>query len=184
MKVIVARHAETNYNEQKLVNYELDAPVVLTQKGLQQAEALALDLKDRPIELIFVSELNRTQETAMIINKYHNVPIISDPRLNDIRNGFEGESTSKYREARDSAPDPINARFNGGESIADVGERTREFLADLKKHLEETILIVTSNHNAKHIRIAADHLTIDKILTLYTPNAAFFEFDLEDLDGE
>jgi Fructose-2,6-bisphosphatase len=178
IKVIIARHAETNYNKLGLVNYDPNVNVYLTENGIKQAEELAKELKDKAIDIIIVSELNRTRQTADIINQYHNVAIISDFRINDIKNGFEGEPVEKYHEARDSAPDRINARFNGGESVRDCNKRTSDFLNDLKKRSENNILIVSSNNNMKQVQIIINNLPLEEILDMHIKNASFFEFSL------
>jgi len=177
-KIIVARHAETNYNKLGLVNYDPNVNVYLTENGIEQAEELAKELKDKAIDIIIVSDLNRTRQTADIINKYHNVSIISDSRINDIVNGFEGEPVDKYHEARDSNPDRINVRFNGGESIMDCNKRTNDFLNDLQKRSEDNILIVSSNNNMKQIQIIINNLPLGEILDMHIKNASFFEFSL------
>lgn len=177
-KIIIARHAETNYNKFGLVNYDPNVNVYLTENGIQQAEELAQKLKDRNVDIIIVSDLNRTRQTADIINKNHNVNIISDSRINDIRNGFEGEPVEKYHEKRDSAPDRINVCFNDGESVMDVNKRTNDFLNDLKKQPEDNILVVTSNNNMKQIQVIVNKLPLEEILNMHIKNASFFEFNI------
>jgi alpha-ribazole phosphatase len=176
--VVIARHAETNYNELGLVNYDPSVDVYLTSNGIKQAEELAKELKDRTFDIIIVSDMNRTRQTAEIINKHHNVEIISDTRITDIKNGFEGESIAKYHKERDAAPDRINAHFNGGESIMDVNKRTKDFLEDLKKRPEKHILVVTSNNNMKQIQIIVNKLPLEDIFNMHMQNASFFEFNL------
>jgi probable phosphoglycerate mutase len=177
-KVIVARHAETNYNKLGLVNYDSNVNVYLTENGVKQAEELAKELKDKSIDIIIVSNLNRTRQTADIINQYHNVAIISDSRINDIRNGFEGKPVDEYHRERDSASDRLNVSFNGGESIMDCNKRTNDFLTDLKKRSENNILIVSSNNNMKQIQIIINNLPLEEILNMHIKNASFFEFNL------
>ena len=177
-KIIVARHAQTNYNKLALINYDPNVDVHLTQEGIRQAKSLAIELRDTLIDIIIVSDLNRTRQTAEVVNQYHGVDIISDSRLDDIRNGFEGESVHEYHKYRDAAPDPIAARFNGGESIQDCNDRTKDFLNDLKKRPENNILIVSSNNNMKQIQIIINDLPMEDILDMHIKNASFFEFDL------
>ena len=177
-KITIARHAETNYNMLGLVNYDPNVNVYLTENGINQAEKLASELKDKTIDIIIVSDLNRTRQTADIINKYHNVAIISDSRINDIQNGFEGEPVDKYHKERDASSDRLNASFNGGESIMDCNKRTNDFLNDLKKRPENNILIVSSNNNMKQIQIIINNLPLEEILNMHIKNASFFEFNL------
>jgi broad specificity phosphatase PhoE len=178
MKIIVVRHAETNYNKLGLVNYDPNVNVYLTDEGIKQANKLAKELKDRAIDIIIVSDMNRTRQTAEIINQYHHADIISDSRINDIKNGFEGEPVKEYHKKRDSAPDPLNVRFNGGESIMDVQKRTQDFLDDLKKRDEKNILIVTSNNNIKQFQSILSERPAEEIFKMHIENASFFEFSL------
>ncbi len=68
MKLIITRHAETNYNVAGLVNYDPAIDVFLTENGIRQAEELAEELRNKPIDLIIPSRLKRTKQTATIIN--------------------------------------------------------------------------------------------------------------------
>jgi len=57
-----------------------DSP--LSEKGIEQAGRLAEHYKDGKIDLILTSLFQRTQKTAEILNKYHDVPIFSNMALN------------------------------------------------------------------------------------------------------
>ncbi|MDQ5943418.1 MAG: hypothetical protein QG675_186 [Patescibacteria group bacterium] len=144
MKLYVVRHGQTNYNELGLCNSDPKVDVHLTRVGIEQAKKLASKLKSTDIEQVYVSELKRTIQTAQIVNKFHNAPIVIDARLNDIRFGYEGKHYSEYHAALDRAGDKWTARFNGGESITDLRERTQDFLNDLKIQDHRSVLIVTS----------------------------------------
>ncbi len=144
MKLYVARHGQTNYNELGLCNSDPKVDVHLTKVGVEQSEMLASQLKDVVIDHVYVSELKRTQQTAEIINKFHNALTTIDKRLNDIRFGYEGKHYSEYHSALDRADNKWTARFNGGESIADLRKRTQDFLNDLKTQDHRFVLIVTS----------------------------------------
>src|SRR5688572_8554403 len=103
MKLYLARHTQTNYNARDLCNTDPSVDVHLTPTGIAQAEALADELKDAPIQHIFVSEFKRTLQTAEIINRYHDLNIEVHPLLNDIRSQFEGRSFREYVKALDAA---------------------------------------------------------------------------------
>ena len=68
MKLYLARHAETNYNIAKLANADPNIDVHLTEHGIEQAENLAELLKDVDYDIVYISELPRTRQTAEIIN--------------------------------------------------------------------------------------------------------------------
>lgn len=144
MKLYVVRHGQTNYNELGLCNSDPRVDVHLTKVGIDQAHKLAENLKVASIDQVFVSELKRTKQTAQIINEFHDAPIVADARLNDIKFGFEGRHYSEYQSALDQAENKWTTRFNSGESIEDLRERTQSFLDDLKTRGYHTVLIVTS----------------------------------------
>jgi len=177
MKIYVARHAETNYNELGLANDDPNVNVFLTKKGKEQAKKLAKELKDKQIDLIIVSGLNRTRETAEIVNQYHKAPIIVDKNLNDNRSGYEGRLISDYNKERDSSEFPLEVRLNGGESILDVYARTKVFLDSLINRSEENILVVTSSIIVQQINNIIDGLPVE-IPGTPVPNASCLEFDL------
>lgn len=144
MKLYVARHGRTNYNNKALCNADPTVDVYLTRTGIKQAQQLADKLKGAKIDHIFVSELKRTGQTADVINEHHHAPVGIDARLNDNRTGFEGKSYLRYELALRLAPDKWTARFNGGESLEDVKVRAHNFIDELKTQPYDSVLIVTS----------------------------------------
>jgi len=145
VKILLARHTETNYNVLGLSNADPTVDVSLTQHGIKQAKLLATRLEAAPFESIIISELKRTKQTADIINHVHNVPILIDRRLNDIRMGFEGKPVALYDEARTSEPDIWKAKFNDGESLDELLEKVDSFLHYLhgQRMTYRSILIVS-----------------------------------------
>ena len=62
-RIILVRHGQSTYNEQKLYQGCCDESV-LTEKGKQQAFQTGIALKNITFDAIYVSPLQRTQETA------------------------------------------------------------------------------------------------------------------------
>lgn len=144
MKIYLARHGRTNYNDLNLCNGDPSVDVHITDVGVKQAEALADKLKEVPIDHIFVSEMRRTRQTAEIVNQFHDVTIETVPLLNDHRSGYEGKDAQLLMDALDAADDRWTARFNDGESIEDMKQRVTTFIDELKAKPYHTVLIVTS----------------------------------------
>lgn len=144
MKLYVARHGRSNYNDLELFNSDPSVDVHLTEQGIQQARALAKKLKEISFDAIYVSELRRTQQTADIVNEPHGVPVIVDPLLNDHISGFDDKPYAEYDALYDAVESPWNERFNGGESLEDTRIRAANFLEELKTHKYESVLVVTS----------------------------------------
>lgn len=181
MKLIATRHAETNYNIKDLVNYDPTVNVFLTENGIKQAENLAEQLKDFNFDAIYVSRLKRTKQTANIINQYHNQTLITNELLDDTRNGFEGRSYSEAKGRRDSQPDPTSARYmDKYESVNDMTNRVQQFINYLKqRHRDnETILIVTSSHLIKQLRMLHGEITMQELLNTPAKHATYYEFDI------
>ena len=181
MKLIATRHAETNYNVKDLVNYDPNVDVHLTEKGVKQAEDLAEQLKDFNFDAVYISRLKRTKQTAEIINRYHGLDLVVNELLDDTRNGFEGRPYSEAKGWRDSQPDPVNARYlNKYESVGDMTNRVCEFLEYLKQHHrdDETILIITSSHLIKQLRMLNGEITMQELLDAPAKHATYYEFDV------
>lgn len=182
MKLIATRHAETNYNVKDLVNYDPAVDVYLTEKGIKQAEELAEQLKDFKFDAIYISRLKRTKQTADIINRYHTQDLIVNELLDDTRNGFEGRPYSEAKGWRDAQSDPVTARYQDKyESVNDMTNRVREFLDYLRQHHgdDETILIVTSSHLIKQLRMLNGEITMQELLTAPAKHATYYEFDIK-----
>jgi broad specificity phosphatase PhoE len=62
----------------------------LSELGKQQAAAAGEHLKDAPVGTIWSSPMERAQETATAINATHGLQIVTDERLTESHNSFEG----------------------------------------------------------------------------------------------
>lgn len=144
MRLYVARHGRSNYNDLELFNSNPNVDVHLTELGIEQATKLAANLKNTSFEVIYVSELRRTRQTADIVNKLHNVQIIAHPLLNDHVSGFDDKPYAEYDALYEAAENPWTVRFNGGESLEDTRIRVAKFLEELKLYNYESVLVVTS----------------------------------------
>ena len=178
MKLYVARHGQTNYNELGLCNSDPTVDVHLTEVGTDQATSLAEQLKNISFDHIFVSELKRTKQTAEIVNRYHNAPMSVDSRLNDIRFGFEGRHYREYHEALDKAENKWTTRFNGGESIQDLRNRTQKFLDDLITDNFQSVLVITSGGVMQAIYGIIKGLEIEETWSYQPEKGSFLEFEV------
>jgi len=100
MKIIIARHGETDWNKENIRRFQGRTDTKLNEKGKKQVEQLAEKLKDKKIELIFSSPLKRAVETAKGIKKYHpESRLIIDKDLRELDYGiFEGLTLKKVKE--------------------------------------------------------------------------------------
>ena len=140
--LILVRHGLTDWNTEGRYQGRLDIP--LNAAGRKQAEALQHRLENTPFESVYSSPLQRAFETAQIIAR--GKPIRRDARLAEIDHGdWQGKThqeiaTQWPHQWRAWKSDPDRFIPPGGESIANVQSRVREFLAEIK---DEAILCVS-----------------------------------------
>jgi broad specificity phosphatase PhoE len=94
VKLILVRHGETFWNEEKRVQ-GADSDIGLNDTGLEQARRLGTFLKNENIVAIVSSPMRRATATAEAIASYHRLPVEVDQGLTEIRVGeLEGMSVS------------------------------------------------------------------------------------------
>lgn len=86
MKIIVARHCQTDWNARHKVQGATDIP--LNDVGRAQAAALAQRVAHEGVTRIVCSDLSRAAETARIVGTALGVPIATDPRLRECAFGL------------------------------------------------------------------------------------------------
>lgn len=178
MKVYFARHGRTNYNDLGLCNADPAVDVHLTPEGVKQSKSLAESLKQVKIKHIFTSELKRAQQTADIVNEFHDLKIEIDPRLNEHRSGFEGKHFEELNAAMNAADNRWTARFNDGESIQDVKERAAGFIADLQAKQYDSVLIVTSEWVIRAMLAIVQNLTYEEAWAVEIIQGKYLEAEI------
>ena len=139
---LFARHAETEFSAQGLVNGDPAVSVALTEAGREQARALGVALAEEPIELCVVTEFPRTHQTAELALEGRNVPRLVLAELDDPDYGeFEGGSLAEYRAwvTAHTSHEPIPG---SRESRLDVIQRYVRGLRVVLDRPETTVLCV------------------------------------------
>lgn len=149
-KVLLVRHGETIWNNQ--LRYQGHTDIPLSEIGRQQAERLALRLKNWPITAFYASDLSRAQETAQIIAKYHQKSVVLCNGFRETKFGaWEGLT---YKEIAAQFPDvwnawqrdPVNVVIPQGESVSQVADRAWKALQQiLCQHRDDDMILIASH---------------------------------------
>lgn len=136
------RHGEADYNLLDRVNAHPEVANNLTVTGREQAACCARTLAEYPIDMIYVSQFPRAQQTAEIINRGRNVSIATDARINETGSfAFEGQPARRWREA--NRPSRIVASIPDCEPFTALKARLRLFLRDLLDTPQRHLVIVS-----------------------------------------
>lgn len=159
-KILVIRHGQTNWNLENRIQGRTDTN--LNPKGIEQAYGVSQNLKDKKIDLIISSPLKRTRQTAEIINRNRNIPMMIDNRLIEISYGeLEGKLTNEIKKRGDFGNTIDGKTYKKAETSEDFIKRVFNFLEDLKEFKEDNILLVTHNEVCKAIAIYFNSLPLD-----------------------
>ena len=129
----IVRHGETIENNTRTIAGQNSSG--LTPVGRKQAELLANRLAGIPFNAVYLSDLNRTKQTADPIIKQlsKGVPAFTDSRLREKSAGrCEGHKVGYVEQlARMSGQSNRYFRPPAGESWEDVAARSRSFMRDM-----------------------------------------------------
>jgi len=135
------RHGESEGNAAGRFTGQTDSP--LTQRGRQQAQAIADELSKIKFDRIVSSDLSRTRDTAQAIAKRHSLRVEVFPELREID---VGERTGKpFDEVRGlpSWTDDGFVAWPGGETLENVVARVLGVIERLVRESPgKTILVV------------------------------------------
>ena len=161
--LLLVRHGETVDNVRQIMQGQTQGK--LTPNGIEQARALAAELKDTPIDVAISSPLERSYMTCSFCADLHGLPVLKDDRLLEINHGdWEGkladEIEAKYPEAFHrwhTQPHTVTMPGQGGESLEDVRVRARAAFDDyVRKYDGKTVLVAA--HDAVNKAIICDIL--------------------------
>jgi len=178
MKLIFVRHGQTCSNIKDICDDDPLIKTVLTKKGEKQAQKAAEILKKQKIDIIFTSEFFRTNETADIINKYHNVKIKIDKRLDDRKTGFTGRPEKTFIKFLKDSRDFWNAKHGNGESFEEEKIRVISFIKNLKNNRYDTILVVTHGESIQIVKGYFNNLNNKEMLNLIIENCHIWEVEI------
>lgn len=185
MKVILVRHAETEWNVRGIIQGHSDSPV--TCRGLRETAALqtALSASDYRVECVYTSPLGRAWQMGLSLAECFCCSLMVEPALKEQSFGqFEGMSSELLIQ---NHPNDANALFRldaefcppGGESLTHASQRVMRFLHNLEKTTHhQTICIVSHGHVSQGILAILKDGTVDDFPLYAQPNASYSVFDL------
>jgi probable phosphoglycerate mutase len=151
---LVARHGQSLFNVDKVVNGDPEIDRGLSEQGIEEAERLAGQLAPLPLDVVAVSPFPRALQTANIALAGREVPHVVDDDLGDVRIGeLEGESLDAYR----AAPAHTNRkeRFPGGESLDEAALRYADAFDRLLGREETATFVVCHEIPVRYLANAA-----------------------------
>jgi broad specificity phosphatase PhoE len=145
MKIYFVRHGESEGNVKHEINDDPKRIVNLTARGKAQAEAAAEQLRNIPFTHAYVSEFPRAQQTAQILLRHHDLPLIVDAHLNERRSGMDGQHVDVFNDL--VRADYLNFKPPHGESFREQMGRVRSFLDDVAQRNPQGIALAVSHEN-------------------------------------
>jgi len=172
-KLYLLRHGETEkYNGEFVFSGHVD--LNLTKKGEEQLALQGKRLRDRPIKMVYSSDLQRSYKGAQAIADALSVGVIQDSRVKEICSGRWDGLT--YSQVADNYPDECKLRYmdlvnyrieGGGENLLDARERAMAAVFDIvEKHRGEEVALVAHGGINRIILSEALGLDLKNILRL------------------
>lgn len=138
--ILLARHGESIFNVEGLVNADPALDRGLSARGEEEARALGVQLAGLPIDLVATSRFPRAQQTATLAVP-GDVPRVVLAGLDDVNVGeLEGEPIAAYRDWKRGRS--RSERFPGGESLDEAAARYASSYRELAARSERVTLVV------------------------------------------
>ena len=182
--LFLVRHGETHYNREDRIGGDSD----LTNKGREQANALAEHFATIRIPIIFTSHYQRTLQTATpIAERQQPCSIIALPEFNEIHGGVcEGMTYEEIRRkmpqvARERGPNKYGYIYPEGEGYKTMEDRVHRGLKKVffLNNYDENIMIV--GHRAVNRMILASFLSRQEaeIPYIYMPQDRYYHIQID-----
>ena len=175
--LVVARHAESEFNVLERLNGDASVEVKLTDAGREQARELGRNAG--PVDLVAHTEFSRTRETAELA--WPGVPLLEVPDLNEFGFGrFEGTRWADGFEQWVLTSTPEAGAPGGGESRLGAVERFIRGYRTLLARDEERVALVAHGAPVRYVLLALESKPPARVLEGVDP-AKPFTIDVERL---
>ena len=163
----IVRHGETEWNAEGKMQGQTD--IALSDKGRDQARAVAHRLRDCTFDAAYSSDLRRTRETAEVILGDSRASLQAIPLLREYRKGvFEGLTVHERArqlpdEHRASLVNDLDfAPSGGGESTRECNARLAKFAEILlERHMDDRVLVVGHGGSLRCLLVALMDLPLE-----------------------
>jgi broad specificity phosphatase PhoE len=134
MQIVLLRHGATDWNLQGRCQGSSDRR--LNEVGVRQAEQIATQLSNETIHAIYSSSLERARQTAQLVSRPHNLPVMIEEDVRELDHGqLEGLTFNEIKQVP------------GGERLADVAQRAWHALTRIAQRHQLTDTVVVVSHN-------------------------------------
>lgn len=188
-EIYFVRHGQTEWNAIRRMQGQWNSD--LSELGRAQAKVNGELLSGLGIESMFASPLDRTMQTAEIINEHLNLPITYDERIMEWDCGdWSGHLYDEVRvkwaaEWAALEADRFNYRGPNCENYPDMFERARPFIDELLDHSASRIAVVSHGMIGKVMIAILLGLDEEQTLEIHQPNDVVFSTSLngDDIRG-
>lgn len=198
--IYVVRHAQSKFNASTNVESyahdgELGSP--LTEKGIEQAKAIAQKLKSKKFAAILSSDMNRTRETAERIAKEEGLEVATDNTIrersifdylknnNELRNDGLENLNKEMLEALAKLDEKAKMKYKHSERMESAEEGALRLLkyiiAAEEKYRGKTILLVSHGNIMRCLLTQLGWAKFDELPIGSIDNTGYFVLES---DGE
>jgi broad specificity phosphatase PhoE len=185
MRMLLVRHAETDWNRERRFQGGRDVPLSAT--GREQAESAARLLAATPLAAVWSSPLVRARDTAAIIAAPHGLAVQEAGAFREMGFGeWEGLTRDEVRERfadahRAWVETPQEAMWSGAETLAAVRTRALAGLAALRAaHQGQTVCLVTHGITGRLLILEALGLGPDRLWSFHLSSTGISELEFRD----
>lgn len=154
LTVYLVRHAQTEWNEQGIVQGWKDSP--LTKDGVVKAELLGKRLKEISLDAVYASPTERAVKTAAIVSGLPAAAIKKEKRLMELNygswDGRSAEAIQKEEEAKVTTffTEPHLFEAPGGDTFPALQQRAASAWENIiNTHQEGRVLLVSHSGTLK-----------------------------------
>ncbi len=176
----LVRHGETDWNKEHRTMGHVDVP--LNSTGHRQAEQTAENFKNKHIDVVISSDLQRCRQTAELISKATGAQLIIDKDLRERHLGMAQGMLAPDRDAIYAKElYSYTERLPGGESFKELEDRVwRSLDKHRTTHGNKNVVIVTHGGPIRTILKRLKSWEPERMFTHFTENTGVISLDVLD----